>query len=312
MPRKIAPADGLLLALTALVSACASPGQISTGRPQIAITVDDLPVHGALPQGETRQSVAEGMLAALKAAGVPDAYGFANAAHLTDDPALEGVFRAWSEAGYTLANHSWSHKNLNEVTAAEFEAELVRNETMLERHSRGRDWRWYRYPFLSEGKDPAKREAARKILAARGYRIAGVTMDFSDWQWSDAYARCSDRKDKAGLAALESAYLDAVREAIGRSRAISRAVYGRDIPYVLLTHVSPFNARIFGRVLGLFREEGFDFTTLPVAQRDRAYERDTNPALPASSKSLEEQAAERGFSVPGPTDRTAMLNAACR
>jgi peptidoglycan/xylan/chitin deacetylase (PgdA/CDA1 family) len=274
--------------------------------------VDDLPVHGALPKGETRQSVTEAMLSHLKAAGVPDAFGFTNGAHLADDPGLENSLRAWSEAGYTLGNHSWSHKNLNDIGAAEFEAELIRNEPLLERYSPGKDWRWYRYPFLSEGQDPAKREAARKILAKRGYRIAGVTMDFSDWQWSDAYARCRDRNDLPGLAALESAYLESVREAIGRSRSISRAVHGRDIPYVLLTHVSPFNARMFGRVLSLFREEGFQFTTLQAAQRDPAYERDTNPSLPPEGKSLEERAAERGLQVPTPTDRTPMLNAACR
>lgn len=95
------------------------------------------------------------------------------------------------------------------------------------------------------------KEAARKILAAHGYRIAGITMDLSDWQRSDAYARCRDKKNSTGLAALESAYLQAVPEAIGRSRGMSRAVYGSDIPYVLLTHLSPFNARIFGRVLGI-------------------------------------------------------------
>ena len=41
-------------------------------------------------------------------------------------------------------------------------------------------------------------------------------------------------------------------------------MYGRDVPYVLLTHISPFNARMMPRVLGVYRDEGFEFTTLAI------------------------------------------------
>ena len=57
-----------------LLSACVST---EATRPQVAITVDDLPVHGEIPRGETPTSVARDVIAALKAANV-DAYGFIN------------------------------------------------------------------------------------------------------------------------------------------------------------------------------------------------------------------------------------------
>jgi peptidoglycan-N-acetylglucosamine deacetylase len=198
------------------------------------------------------------------------------------------------------------------VSAQEFEAEIVRNEATLQRFGQQRDWRWFRYPFLAEGNDPAKRDSIRAVLARRGYRIAAVTTDFSDWQWSDAYARCRASANAEGLASLEGAYLDAVRESITRSRSMARALYGRDVPYVLLSHVSPFNARMMPRVLALYRAEGFRFTTLLAAERDSIYRHDTDPSRPAGPTSLEGRARARGLSVPPATDRTAMLAAVCR
>lgn len=280
--------------------------------PLLAITMDDLPVHGPLGEGETRASVAERITAAFRAAGVREAYGFMNAAHVEREPESEQALRAWTSAGYPLGNHTWSHRNLNQLSAREFEEEIVRNEEALARLSRGRDWRWFRYPYLAEGNDPARRDSVRAVLARRGYRVAAVTMDYGDWQWNDAYARCRAPGKEAGLEALERAHLETVRESVRVSRELSRSLYGRDVPLVLLTHISPFNARMMPRVLALYREEGFAFTTLAAAQRDSIYARDTDPSLPAGPTSLESRARERGLPVPRRTDRTAMLAEICR
>jgi peptidoglycan-N-acetylglucosamine deacetylase len=295
----------------ALFGCVTAPRQQAASTPLLAITMDDLPVHGALPEGETRQSVTQRIVASFRAAGVPEVYGFVNGAHLERDPDLASVLTTWTAAGYPLANHTWSHPNLNQVNAGDFEVEIARNEEVLQRFGQGQDWRWLRYPFLAEGNDPAKRDSVRAALARRGYRIAAVTMDFSDWQWNEAYARCRAAGDPRALEALESAYLEAVRESIQRSRSLSHALYGRDVPYVLLTHVSPFNARMMSRVLALYRNEGFDFTTLAAAQRDPVYRHDTDPSLAAGPTSLEARARERGLPVPPRTDRTPMLSAAC-
>ena len=302
----------LLWSSILFLSGCATVPVEQPAAPQLAITMDDLPVHGALPAGETRQSVAQRIVAAFRAAGVPEVYGFLNASHSASEPDLDSALIAWPAAGYPLGNHTWSHKNLDQVSAQEFEAEIIRNEATLARLGGNHDWHWFRYPFLSEGSDPAKRAAIRKVLAERGYRIAAVTMDFSDWQWNEAYARCHAGGNPQAIAALENAYLDAVREAITRSRSLSQALYGRDVPYVLLTHVSPFNARMMPRVLDVYRDAGFQFTTLAAAQRDPIYQADNDPSQPAGPTSLEARASARGLPIPERTDRTAMLNSACR
>lgn len=274
--------------------------------------MDDLPVHGTLPPGETRLSVAQTILAAFKAAGVPEVYGFVNGYQLEREPGSEAALSAWTAAGYPLGNHTWSHRNLNQIGVQEFDTEVARNEETLRRFGGGELRRWLRYPFLAEGNDPAKRDSARAVLARHGYRIAAVTMDYSDWQWNDAFVRCMVPGREAELAALDTAYLANVRESAERSRALSRALYGRDVPYVLLTHIGMMEARMMPRVLELYRQAGFRFTTLEAAQRDSIYRRDVDPSLPAGPPSLEARARQRGLPIPPRTNRAAMLATACR
>ena len=74
------------------------------------------------------------------------------------------------------------------------------------------DWHWFRYPFLDEGKDGRSEPRARAVLAKHGYRVAGVTMGFSDWAWTEPYARCLAKHDSAASRMLERLYLQAARE----------------------------------------------------------------------------------------------------
>jgi peptidoglycan-N-acetylglucosamine deacetylase len=279
--------------------------------PQMVITMDDLPVHGVMPPGETRVRVAERIIAAFKAAKVPEVYGFINGYHVEREPESGAALAAWA-AAYPLGNHTWSHKNLNQIGADEFEAEVLRNEATLKRFGGGELRRWLRFPYLVEGSSPAKRDSARAALVRHGYRIATVTMDYSDYQWSEAYARCLAQGSPVALQALDSAYLHNVREVARRSRSISKSIYGRDVPYILLTHISAYNARMMPRVLELYRQEGFRFTTLETAQSDSIFRRDMDPSLPAGPTSLEARARERGLPVPPRIDQMPMLGSACR
>jgi len=303
----------LLCCTTLTLLGCMTATRVpQVSAPELAITMDDLPVHGTLPPGETRLSVAQKILAAFKAAGVLEVYGFINGYQLEREPGSEAALSAWTAAGYPLGNHTWSHRNLNQISAQEFDAEVERNEETLRRFGGGELRRWLRYPYLAEGNDPAKRDSARAVLARRGYRIAAVTMDFSDWQWNDAFVRCMVPGRESELAALDSAYLENVRESANRSRALARALYGRDVPYVLLTHVGMMEARMMPRVLEAYRQAGFRFTTLEAAQRDSIYRRDMDPGQPAGPPSLEARARQRGLPLPPRTNRAEMLAAVCR
>lgn len=266
--------------------------------PKIAFTFDDLPVHGSLPPGETRMEVAARTIAALHAANVPEVYGFVNAADLEKNPSDIDVLKAWRAAGFPLGNHTWSHMNLNQHTVAEFEAEVLRNEPSIAPLMKGEDWHWLRYPFLAEGDTAEKRAAIRSFFLQHGYRIAAVTMSFSDYRWTEPYARCTSKGDSKAIALLQETYLESAEKSIDYYRDLSHRLYGRDIPYVLLMHIGALDAEMLPRLLELYRLRGFEFVTLPDAERDDFYRSSTDLSLKAAPDMLESVAAERHVAFP--------------
>jgi peptidoglycan/xylan/chitin deacetylase (PgdA/CDA1 family) len=280
-------------------------------QPALAITFDDLPVHGPLPPGETRVGVGNAIIAAMHDADAGPVYGFINAGQAEKSPDAAPMLDAWRKAGLPLGNHTWNHADLDKVSTETYVDEITRDEPVLAAKATTSDWRWFRFPYLDEGKDPAKRAAVRAELAKRGYRIAAVTMSFGDYMWNEPYARCMAAGDTKAVAWLEQSYLDAAREAAAMSRAEAQAAYGHDIPYVLLMHVGAFDARMLPRLLAQYRHEGFKFVSLADAEADPAYAADVNPALPPAP-TLYDRAHDTGKPLPAPMNYGPKLDALCR
>jgi peptidoglycan/xylan/chitin deacetylase (PgdA/CDA1 family) len=251
------PVLPVLLAAFAAVS--------SAQAPRISITFDDLPAHGELPADETRLDIANSILATLHAERMPPTYGFVNGEKVASDPATLVVLKAWRAAGNPLGSHTWSHMNLNEHTPEEFEADIAKNEPLLQSLMPDQDWHWFRYPFLWEGDTLDKRHAVRAYLFAHGYKIAQVNMDFEDYLWNDPYARCVAKHDDKSIEYLRKSYLATADQYASVFRELSHMVYGRDVPYVLLIHIGAFDAKMLPELLTMYRSKGFTFVSLPEA-----------------------------------------------
>lgn len=297
------------VAVVALLLSSAATAQAREPQPEIAITIDDLPVHAPYPPGVTPTQVNEQMIAALKAGGVP-AIGFVNGIDTVQHPETLQVLTKWRAAGFLLGNHTWSHPHLSQLTIAQFEGELMKGDPLLDQLGDGSDWRWFRYPFLDEGKDEAQRTAARQVLRRHGYRIADVTTSFSDWAFTPAWARCNAAGDKAVVVELERMYLDAVRESISVARGTAQALYGRDIPYVLLMHVSAMSAHMMPQVIKTYRSAGFRFLTIKQAEHDPVYRPDIDLSLPGRTPDWK-LAQQKGVKLPQATDLSVPLAAMC-
>jgi peptidoglycan/xylan/chitin deacetylase (PgdA/CDA1 family) len=270
----------LLLAAAAPIGAAPAAAPQGQG-PAIAVTIDDLSALGPWPDGTDRIEIARKDVAALRAAGAGKVYGFVNHAVAERDPATAPVLQVWRDAGLPLANHGWSHADLHTVGAAAFIEDIDRNEPYLSALMGKNDWHWFRYPYLREGVNPAERATVRQELAKRGYKIAAVTMSFEDYLWNPPYARCVAAGNQAAIGELERSYLAAATDAARASRSQAQAIYGRDIPYVLLIHIGTFTSRMLPRLLAQYRQQGFRFVTLPQAESDPAYASDVDPSLPA-------------------------------
>jgi len=264
--------------------------------PRIAITFDDLPSHDVLPRGTTRVKIAEEIIAALKAANAPPAYGFVNGIRFEDDPKSIPVLKLWRDAGFPLGNHTYSHMNLSEEPLSAWMADTLKNESILAPLMQGADWRWLRYPYLSEGDRVLKHDNARIFLAEHGYRIAPVSMSFDDYLWNGPYARCVAGNNTKTIAKMETAWIAAADNSLTYYRDLSQQMYGRDIPYVLLMHIGAFDARMLPRLMALYKERGVSLITLEEAVADPFYKGDVDLHGPSGPESLEQAMEARGVS----------------
>lgn len=274
MKRLIASCALLLAASTSASAATVTATSTPTipERFDVAITVDDLSVHGPLPQGMRWTGIALSYIATLKQHGVPQAWGFVNAKRIVEQPASEAVLDEWRKAGYPLGNHTWSHLGLSQAPSLQaWTDDATAGEAAIAAHMPGADWRVLRFPFLDGGADQARHDGAASWLAAHGYRIADVSLSFDDWAYTDTYARCLDKGDQAAIAAMKESYLKRVDAAIVRARALSQRVYGRMIPQVLLTHLGAWSAATLPEVMTRLDAAGARYVTLEQAQGDAAY-----------------------------------------
>lgn len=301
----------------ALASGALCAGVPAHGAPaggfDVAVTVDDLSVHGPLPAGMSWSGIARSHLATLGRHRVPQAWGFVNGKRLVEQPESAAVLDEWRRAGHPLGNHTYSHLGLSQ--AASLQAwidDAQAGEPAIALRMGNADWRVLRFPFLDGGAEPARHDGAAAWLKSQGYRIADVSLSFDDWAYAETYARCMDQGDQAAIAAMKAGYLQRVDAIIARNRALSRRVYGRVIPQVLLTHMGAWGAATLPEVLARLDAAGARYVTLEHAQADAAY-REPSPQA-GKGMLMERRAQDIGIGLAGlpPVPPTGQLDALCR
>jgi peptidoglycan/xylan/chitin deacetylase (PgdA/CDA1 family) len=275
---------GLCLAIALGLVAAALPAPPKTADRRMAVTFDDLPgpaaglVSNAVP--DLRENSRK-LLQHFRAHDVP-VVGFVNEGKLfvagendRDVAARTAILDLWLEAGLELGNHTYSHHDLNRTPLDEFEADVVKGETVTTRllAARERRLRYFRHPFLHVGLALEKRRAFEAFLAARGYTIAPVTIDDDDYVLAAVYADALRRGDRDTAARVAAAYVPYMQEVVAFVEDVTERLLGRPIPHVLLLHANALNADHFGALADALRGRGYRFVTLDEALRDEAYGR---------------------------------------
>ncbi len=280
----------------------------------VALTFDDLPVHGPVPPGLSRTDIARSILSALQAHEAPPTYGFINGRGVGEAAENAEFLRLWRAAGHPLANHTWSHMDLHANTAEAFAQDVLANEPMLRSHmGDGGAWRWLRYPYLREGDTLEKRRSVAGFLREHGYRVAQVTMSFDDYAYNDPYARCLATNDLAAIDWMKESYLARAARSISAGEEGARRVWGRDVAHVMLLHVGGFQTVMLPRLMELLEQRGYRLVTLPEAQDDPAYLADPDRAFSGGATLLDQMMAAKNLAAAGaPDDTLARLAATCR
>jgi peptidoglycan/xylan/chitin deacetylase (PgdA/CDA1 family) len=240
----------------------------------VALTFDDAPGLSLSNDQAGVNSLTDRLLDGLKRRRLP-AIGFVNAG------LVDGAHRAqqianlnkWLDAGMNLGNHTYSHESPNALGARRYIEDIARGEpvtrALLAAH--GKALVWFRHPYLETGYPaPVKREIDQ-WLAAHGYRTAPVTISADDWEFSEPYDDAIARHDEARRRWIKTQYLDYTERTIAWCQLASKALFGRQIAFVMLLHATRLNADSIDELADILKRRRLRGVTLEQAMKDPAY-----------------------------------------
>jgi peptidoglycan/xylan/chitin deacetylase (PgdA/CDA1 family) len=272
MTRRDVLAAGMLL--TQALRAQSSPTTLAR---KVAITIDDGPVVGEMRDLSNFQRITAGLIQSLKSQNVP-ATIFINESQLNVQGQRDARAQAlidWLDAGFDLANHTYSHSSLNRVPLWQFQDDIVRGDVILRKvlAERNRKPAWFRYPFLHAGTTAEVHESILQFTEQRGYRIAPVTVDYSDYTFAGLYTRVLRAGDKETAEKIKLAYLDQLDIGFEHAERFSKELFGYEPPQILLIHCNELNSISLVDSIGRMRSRGYSFVTLDDAMSEKVYQR---------------------------------------
>ena len=211
-----------------------------------------------------------------------------------DSPAGLLLVKHWGLAGHGIGNHTYSHLDLNDPTTTvnAFISDIERSEALLQGMP---GWTSrLRFPYLKEGNTAAKRDAMRAWLDAHHYESGAVSIDTSDWYYSQRYEGWRKAHAHTDPSAFRSAYLAHLWDRIKYYDALSHKLLNRHAKYVVLLHTNRINAEFLPDIIAMLRAKGWTIISPSEAYQDSLYA--MKPAvLPAGESILWSLAKLAGF-----------------
>ena len=283
-----------VFALGLLLAACATVPAQEVGAKRIALTFDDVPrTAGAFMTPDERTDL---LIESLDGTGVGQAAFFVNPGSLAQSEGGAERIARYVAAGHVLANHTYSHPHLSELTAEAFLADIDKAAEWLNRQPANRPW--MRYPFLDEGgSDKAKVSAVRAGLAARGLQNGVVTIDASDWGYDDMATQAKAAGKALDMAALRDLWVESHVEAAEYYDGLARRALGRSPAHIMLLHEADVTALYVADLVGELKAKGWTIITA-----DEAFAEPLTrmlPDVPSTQGTITEMVAwERGLPEP--------------
>jgi peptidoglycan/xylan/chitin deacetylase (PgdA/CDA1 family) len=244
---------------------------------RVAITIDDGPVVGAGDNPDLFQKITSGLIESFRAEQVP-VIVFINERQLNvpgQRDARAAAIEQWLDAGFDVGNHAYSHPDLNRTPLPKYTDDIVKGEVIMRPliERRGRKLVWFRHPYLHTGPTAEIAKRLQEFLDERGYRVAPVTVDYSDYTFAGVYSRLLRRGDLETAEKVRQAYLAQVDLGFDHAEGVSRDVLGYELPQILLIHCNELNSVSLRESIARIRKRGYRFVSLDQAMEDPAYRR---------------------------------------
>lgn len=244
---------------------------------KICITVDDLPVvsYGVQDTGYSKK-VIHGIVQAASKHKVPLIGYVVEGTMYTDgkiDSFKVGLLEYWVNHGYELGNHTYSHMDYNNVTIADYAADIVKGEqitrALLKKYNKA--LMYFRHPYLHTGATKEMGDALVHVLDSLHYIAAPVTIDNDDYVFANAYHQAYVHKDRAEMRYIGKEYIAYMERKLIHFENVSSILLHRSIAQTLLIHASLLNADYLTDLIAMYKKHGYTCISQQEVLQDEAY-----------------------------------------
>lgn len=180
----------------------------------------------------------------------------------------EDILVRWLEAGYELGNHTYFHRQASRAGVSDTISSITKCDTLLnDLGAFPTGNKWFRFPYLDRGKDPAARAQIQEACEAMGYQLASATLSFHDHRFELPWQIAVTERQRE---AVISRYVRSVSRGLrcAQSRTESREMPTAQIGYA---HFGPVTEAAITRLLRLLRSEGCCFCPMDEVVNDNIY-----------------------------------------
>lgn len=194
------------------------------------------------------------------------------------------LLNEWDRQKHNIANHTFSHPNFNDKnnTADIFEDELRRTDLIINQYEHS--VKYFRFPYLKEGKTRGKIDSIRSILKQEQYQNGYVTIDASDWYVNSRLIKKMRSGEFVDTLAFQEFYLNHILSRAKFYESLSYELNDRHIKHTLLLHHNLTSALFLGNLIKKFKSEGWEVVDAIEAYQDPIYE--SNPQVIPAGESL--------------------------
>jgi peptidoglycan/xylan/chitin deacetylase (PgdA/CDA1 family) len=209
-----------------------------------------------------------------------------------EDEQGKKLLTAWDQAGHIIANHTYSHRNLNapDTDVKAYQDDILKAEELLKQFPRFR--KFLRFPFLKEGDTAAKRDAIRAFMAQHGYRNGHVTIDASDWYIDQKLTARLKENPAADVKPYRDYYLAHMWDRANYYNTLARRVTRYGVSHTMLIHFNLLNALFLGDLIDMFIKKGWLPIDADLAYTDKIFASQPN-VLPAGESLIWSLAKEK-------------------
>jgi peptidoglycan/xylan/chitin deacetylase (PgdA/CDA1 family) len=266
---------GICLGAVLVASVVPAAAQAPVGR-TVVITIDDLPLAtpGAYRDDAHRVATIKALCKVLSDRKIP-AVGFFNLHRRAPK-----LIAAWKKCDLEWGNHTLTHLHADKVPLARYLKDLEKGHAAVRKHVGPDAVISFRYPFLRRGFTPKTHAAIKAKLVELGSPVVPVTIDTLDWWYAKQWLEARADGDKAKAERLRQAWRWNLEESTIVAEHLSRDLFGREPPQILLLHANEINARHLGEYLDWLSARGYRFVTRAQAMKDPAYAEEVTTLSP--------------------------------